>query len=185
MHIFKLFSSILFFLIGLNRLHVLLLYRKVIFLKKEQQKQVFIQILSLHNLQIVYECNKCVCVRMSITANPPGQRVETFSILKTSSVFCGNCLKIWIHGFPHPSQCPGFSQLIDILQGGKKEKKLKLMKADFLLIYFCQSVKMWGPAAVNASHSGLCLVSITPAFCPRRKYKKQRQNKKRSFGKWP
>ena len=37
---------------------------------------------------------------------------------------------------------------------------------------------------MNASHSSLCLVSITPAFCPRRKYKKKQRGRKKKILLW-
>lgn len=63
----------------------------------------------------------------------------------------------------------------------------KPVELEFLFIPFFHSVKKWSLAAVNASHSSLCLVSITPASCPRRKYKKNREaeKKKSSSGNWP
>lgn len=79
----------------------------------------------------------------------------------------------------HPNVL-AFFRLIDNPQNGKNGPKndRTYQTIDFLFIPFSHSVKKWGLAAVNASHSGLCLVSITPAFCPRRKYKKQRGRKK-------
>lgn len=92
-----------------------------------------------------------------------------------------------IHGVPHPNvhAFPVLLSASKMSETNTRKKWQELFYKNWYLSCFVQNKYSEGFAAVNVSHSGLCLVSITPAFCPTRKYKIQRQKKKSSSGKWP
>lgn len=84
-----------------------------------------------------------------------------------------------IHGLPYPNvhAFPVLLSALKMSETNTRKKWQELFNKNWYLSCFVQNKCSEGFAAVNVSHSGLCLVSITPAFCPTRKYKIQRQKK--------